>query len=169
MLVRKSRLTAAEQRIHDLEVQLALSHANTLEAQRRLEAVDYQFRAANESYLKTATAAADQNRQLYERLITAEGEGRKASALIAMWTVRVNQLQSERDQLLVRLLPGLPVDTPFIGTRQVPDPLESFEHNEADHERTGDPSNLIPVDAFADPFAGTLAGEIYTPPTGDES
>lgn len=162
MLVRKSRLVEAERKLYQTERELIETRHAIGEHQRRLESIDFQFRTANEQYRLAMATATSENRKLYERLITAEAEGRKASALIAMWTVRVNQLQLERDQLLSRVVPGLQVETPFIGTRVVPDPVESFEHNPEAYDKSSDPNMLVPERSFLDPFAGTVPGAVFS-------
>lgn len=55
-------------------------------------------------------------RRLLERLITAEGAAQKADALVAMWETRVNQLNLERDLLMMRVVPGLDLATPHVST-----------------------------------------------------
>lgn len=165
MFVRTARLDAALDRITELEAELAERDLTITHQTRQYESLHHQFTTANAAY----TAAVDQlqrkQEQMYERLIRAAAAGEKADALIAFWTVRVNQLQHERDQLLARALPGLDVITPQVQTTQTIAPVVSFEHDpyasglDSDHQLT-----RIPDDADL----GGLAGTLYNPDPATE-
>lgn len=61
-----------------------------------------------------ATAGAVE-RSLRERLIEAEARARAATVRAELMTLRVNQLQQERDALLHKAMPDLAIMTPWVG------------------------------------------------------
>lgn len=125
---------------------------------RQIEGLDHQLRNATTLYNAAHTALQLEVRALLERLVTAEGEARKSVALVAMWTVRVNQLQHERDQLLHRALPGLEIRTPHVtaGSNMF-EPTMNFDHDPY-APQTADPNALTPLD---DDAIDGLPGEIF--------
>lgn len=92
-------------------------------------------------------------RGLLERLITAEGAARKADALVTMWETRVNQLNLERDLLMMRVVPGLDLATPHVsttGSRIIP-PDVTFDEDPqpiAETELDGAPGQVYNPDAI---------------------
>ena len=160
MFVKKSRLTAALADRDELRRVLAVRDAELVNQQLQYGGLHNQFSQAKATYAHSVATLQADVRALLERLIDAEGEGRKSSALIALWTVRVNQLQLERDQLLARCLPGLEVRSPQLVPNSTYEPTISFEHD-PDYPGGGQRADhLTPVPI--EPLDG-LPGDVYTP------
>ena len=159
MFTRTSKFDAAIQERDELQFELAERDQTIIHLTRQLESLTAQFHSANATYSAAHAGHMRELRELYERLITAEAEGRKSAALIALWTIRVNQLQHERDQLLARVLPGLDIATPQIRTQgHVFEPQISFEHDPRAADAGDDANNLTPIEDL-----GGLPGDVYTP------
>jgi len=133
-----------------------LRHASEgREAELRRERTEM---VAIRAYLET------ENRQLRERLIEAEAQSRSGQAVAAVWAIRLNQLQTERDQLFIRLVPGVEIFTPHVtpsGAGAVLEPTSvNFEHDPEGAAPAPDPITVPDDDGFPlapgmayDPFA----------------
>lgn len=145
-----------EARVHELAGAIARRSADLRQAHQLTQQQHDQITTLGREYAAALHTLQQEVRSLLERLVTAEGAARKADALVTMWEVRVNQLQAERDQMLVRLLPGLDLATPHITTTGgvVQPSAVSFAH---DPDAPAGFDDLIPQ-----PDDGAL-GTVYTP------
>ena len=163
MFVLKRRYTDLQDDFEHQTFELQERDRTIASLSRQLESMEAQFHRANAAYTEAHTSLQREVRALLERLVTAEGDSRKGLALIAMWAVRVNQLQAERDGLLSRCLPGLELRTPHVSPTSVLDPAVSFEHDPFASPVT-DPNTLTPLVPESEDLGG-MPGEIYAPDT----
>jgi hypothetical protein len=137
---------------HATQIAFAAHLQGELDSARRQATYDRETRA----YLE------NENRALRERLIEAEANARTGQAQAAIWAIRTNQLQSERDQLLVRLLPGMEIRTPHVSPSGIGAVLEppavSFEHDP--HGQAPPPD---PITVPADELYPEASGVAYDP------
>jgi hypothetical protein len=104
----------------------------------------------------------NENRTLRERLIEAEAAARTGQAQAAIWAIRTNQLQAERDQLFARLVPGIQILTPHVSPSGMGAVLEppavSF-----DHDPHGQAPAPDPITVPADDLYPEASGVAYDP------
>lgn len=145
--------------------ELAERTATITALQGQYDALRVQFQQANAQYTAAVQDLQRDVRAGLERLITAEANGRTATALIDLWRVQVNQLRLERDALLDRLVPNLNLPTPQLQPASVLEPAISFAHDpDAPPIGPDDPNHLTPLQPED---LGGLPGDVYTEsPTG---
>ncbi len=109
------------------------------------------------------------NASLRERLIAAEGKARGSAALADAFTIRLNQVQAERDQLFARVLDPnhrVEIRTPIVGNmgRVAPDANLFHDPSELESEAR-EFSDEIPMEAATEaPIDGGLVGEVFRDP-----
>lgn len=114
-----------------------------------------------------------ENVNLRERLIQAEGRARGAQALMDSFTVQVNKLQAERDQLLVKVLDPthqVEIRTPIIGRMaRIPGSADIFSDPAEHLTGAGAPGEEIPVDpgVKVEDFDDALPGGVFEPAAAD--
>lgn len=114
-----------------------------------------------------------ENGHLRERLIAAEGAARGARALTDSFTIQLNKLQAERDQLFVKVLdPTHPVEvrTPIVGQMaRIPGSADLFSDPAEHQPGLGGHGEEIPVDpgVKVEDLDGGLPGGVFEPAAAD--